>query len=154
LNFQIPTGSRSTFQDTGTLGLDPYVTYAQHFGRSSYGSFNFIGEVGYSFGVDGDRSSFFHTALHLDYDVVNAHKWYPLLELNWFHSTGSGKATDLPFEGGDLINFGSRQASGKDYLSLAPGFRYQFNPHFGAGIGAEFPISHRDLENFRLTLDV
>jgi hypothetical protein len=154
LTFEIPTGGSHAFQNTGTLGLDLYGTVAQHFGRTSYGSFNFIGELGYSFAVDDRRAEFFHSSLHLDFDVLNYHKFYPLLELNWFHYTGSGKATNFPFEGGDLINFGSTHASGKNYLSLAPGFRYQYNPHLGAGIGFEFPLTRKDLELTRLTFDI
>ena len=48
---------------------------------------------------------------------------------------------------------GSRQAPGKDYLSLAPGFRYQFNEHFQTGIGVEFPLARKDLELTRVTVD-
>src|SRR5262249_31555693 len=154
LTFEIPTGSRRVFQDTGTLSLDPYLTVAQHFGRSSFGSFNFIGEIGYSFAVDDRRSDFFHASLHLDYDVLNAHKWYPLAELNWFAFTGHGKETDLTFEGGDLINFGARNAGEPNFLSLALGFRYQFNPHFQTGAAVEFPLTGRDLELTRLTVDL
>ena len=40
LNFQIPSGPAKVYQDTGTLSLVPYVTGAQNFLRSSYGSFN------------------------------------------------------------------------------------------------------------------
>ena len=94
-----------------------------------------------------------HASLHLDYDVLNAHKWYPLLELNWFAYTGHGKETDLTFEGGDLINFGARNAGEPNYLSLAPGFRYQFNPHFQAGAAVEFPLTRKDLMLTRLTVD-
>jgi hypothetical protein len=153
LTFEIPTGSRRVFQDDGSLSIDLYGTVAQHFGRTSYGSFNFIGEAGYNFSIDNERSDFFHASLHLDFDIANAHKWYPLLELNWFHYTSSGNATPFNFEGGDLINFGSR-SSGHNYVSLAPGFRYQFNPHFGAGVGVEFPLTRKDIELTRLTFDV
>ncbi len=61
LNIEAPIGSNSVFQNTGTLGLDPYITYGQTFGRSSFGSFNFIGEAGYNFAVDDKRAEFFHT---------------------------------------------------------------------------------------------
>src|SRR5262249_21006610 len=67
LIFEIPTGSARTFQDTGSLSLVPYLTMGQNFLRSSYGSFNGVGEIGYSFGVDNKRSDFFMTSLHLDY---------------------------------------------------------------------------------------
>src|SRR5262249_20575277 len=71
LNFQIPTSSRAA-QDTGTVGLDPYITAAQSFGRQwGFGSFNFMGQAGYSFAVDDKRAEYFHTALHLDWNVAN-----------------------------------------------------------------------------------
>ena len=45
--------------------------------------------------------------MHLDFDVANLHRIYPLVELNWYHYNRSGKARDLNFEGADLVNFGS-----------------------------------------------
>src|SRR5262249_44717047 len=42
LNFQIPVGPGKVFQNTGTLSLTPYISYAQNFGKSSYGSWNFM----------------------------------------------------------------------------------------------------------------
>jgi hypothetical protein len=51
LTFQIPTGSAAA-QNTGTLGLVPYITFGQNFGRNwlqGYGSFNFMAEAGYNF---------------------------------------------------------------------------------------------------------
>ncbi len=46
LTLELPVGSSDVHQNTGTLGLDPYITYGQTFGRTSYGSFDFIGEAG------------------------------------------------------------------------------------------------------------
>src|SRR5207249_2615329 len=107
LTFQIPAGSSGVFQDTGNLSVMPYVTMGQSFGHSQYGSFNALGNFGYSFSADNKRSEYFSTNLHLDYDVHNLHRIYPLIELNWRYYTQSGKERDLTFEGGDLINFGS-----------------------------------------------
>jgi hypothetical protein len=155
LNFILPVGAAHVFQDTGTLSLDPYVTSAVTFGRTSYGQFDAIGELGYQFGVDDKRSDFFHASLHLDFDVASAHQYYPLLELNWFHYTDHGTAHPYPFEGGDLINFGSSGFSGsRDYLSLALGFRYAFNSHFQGGVYAEFPLATKDLMDWRVGLDL
>ncbi len=120
LTFQIPTGSAAD-QNTGSLGLVPYITFAQNFGRNwlqSYGSFNFMAEAGYNFSVDDQRSEYFQTSLHLDYDVANLHRIYPLVELNWFHMTKRGDARDLTFEGNDLVNFGSRDVTNRDLLTM------------------------------------
>jgi Putative MetA-pathway of phenol degradation len=156
LNIEAPIGSKSVFQDTGTLGLDPYVTYGQSFGRSSFGSFDFIGEAGYSFAVDSKRSEFVHSSLHLDYDVLNAHRWYPLLEMNYFHYTKSGRNTTLNgFDGVDLVNFGSSNVGKRDFVSLAPGLRYKFNENVIVGGAVEFPLTtQKELQDFRFTLDV
>jgi hypothetical protein len=155
LTFEIPAGDRNVFQHTGDLGLDPYITFGQSFGRTSYGTFNFLGELGYSFATDSQRTEYLHGSLHLDFDVGNLHKFYPLLELNWFHTTKFGRATDLGFEGTDLVNFGSATANGRDWLSLAFGLRYKFSEHFQLGTAFEWPVTDRkDLTDFRLTFDL
>ena len=39
VTFQLPVGSAKAYQDTGMLSLVPYLTAAQSFGHTSYGSF-------------------------------------------------------------------------------------------------------------------
>jgi len=157
LNFEIPTGAKKVFQNTGTLGLDPYITFARSFGRlpNGYGMFNVMGELGYNFAVDNKQTEFLHASLHLDYDVANLHKIYPLIELNYYHYTDAGKDRPLGFEGLDLINFGSTGVSGRDYLSMAVGGRYKFSENFQTGLAFEFPLtSPHDLLDYRVNLDV
>jgi hypothetical protein len=156
LTIEAPIGSKSVFQDTGTLGLDPYVTYGQSFGRSSFGSFDFIGEAGYNFAVDNKRAEFLHTSLHLDYDVLNAHRWYPLLEMNYFYYTKSGRNTTLNgFDGADLVNFGSSNLGNRNFLTIAPGLRYKLNENVIFGGAVEFPVTtQKELQDFRFTFDV
>jgi hypothetical protein len=155
LQFQIPTGSKSVFQHTGELSLVPYLSLAQNFGRTSYGSFNFVGTTGYAFSVNNKRSDYYYLSAHVDFDVANAHKIYPFLEMNWFYYTHSGTSTNLGFEGRDLVNFGSQQSKGINSLSIAPGFRYKFTENIQAGLATEFGLStNRDLMDFRLTVDM
>ncbi|HXG09411.1 MAG TPA: hypothetical protein VNK04_06450, partial [Gemmataceae bacterium] len=155
LTFQIPTGPQKVFQNTGDLSLVPYVSLGQNFLRSSYGSFNALGTTGYAFAVDDRRSEYYFLSFHLDYDIANLHKIYPLIELNWTHYTQAGGARNLRFEGRDLINFGARQVSGNDNLTLATGLRYKFTEWLQAGIATEWPIVNRkDLLDFRLTADL
>ncbi len=154
LTFELAIGSDHVFQNTGTLGLDPYLSYGVGFGRTSYGKFNFVGEIGYSFATDNDRSQFFHSSLHLDYNVANLDKIFPLVELNYFYYTKEGKADDLPFEGGDLVNFGASDAPQRDYLQMALGMRYKFNENIQVGGAFEFPLDHKDIELYRFNLDV
>ncbi len=155
LTLELPVGSHQEFQNTGTLGLDPYLSYSQSFGDSSFGSFNFIGEVGYSFAVDDKRTEFLHASAHLDYNVLRTHRFYPLVELNWFHDTRRGDNTDLDFEGADLVNFGSREATDRDLVTIAPGFRYKFTEWANVGTAVEFPLtSGKALQDFRWTVDL
>jgi hypothetical protein len=156
LIFEVPVGSSQVLQNTGDLSLDPYISFAQNFGKSSYGSFNFMTTAGYSFGVDGDRTDFLHAGFHLDYDVGNFHKLYPLIELNWFHYTSNGSASMLGFEGSDLFNAGSDGVAGHDELRLALGARYKFTENVQLGIAGEFSLigGGRHLDDFRLTVDM
>jgi hypothetical protein len=156
LTFEFPAGSGKVFQDTGTLGLDPYVSFGQTFGQSSYGSFNFLANTGYSFAVDSSRSEYFYTNFHLDYDIGNLHKIYPLVEMSWYHCTKAGHARNFDVEGTDLINFGSTGVSGKDLLIFAFGARYKFNEFVQTGAAVEWATADTSFfaEKFRLTLDL
>ncbi|HEY1379475.1 MAG TPA: hypothetical protein VGF55_21915, partial [Gemmataceae bacterium] len=127
VTFQLPVGPDKVAQDTGKLSIVPYVTAAQNFGCTTYGSFNAMATLGYSFRADSDRSDYLFTSWHLDFDVGNQHRLYPLIELNWFHYSRSGGARPFDFEGRDLVNFGSAFVDGRNNLSLATGFRYKFS---------------------------
>jgi hypothetical protein len=156
LTFQIPTGPAKVFQDTGSLGLVPYLSFAQNFLRSfEYGSFNFLNTTGYDFSTSDVRSPFFFTSFHLDFDVGNAHRIYPLIELNWFHYTQNGHNVPAGFEGGDLFNFGG-QAAGRNDLSIAIGARYKINDFIQTGLAVQWGLvdhSH-NVDGFRLTFDM
>jgi hypothetical protein len=152
---QIPVGSGKVFQDTGSLSVMPYFTIGHNFGRSCYGSFNVINVSGYNIRTDNTRSEYFTNSLHLDYDVGNLHKFFPLVELNWFYYTRSGKNVPLAFEGADLVNYGSTDVNGRNNLTIAPGMRYRVNDHIEAGGAVEFPlVGTKDINAFRMTFDV
>jgi hypothetical protein len=157
LTFQIPAGSGSVEQDTGDLSLVPYISLAQSFWRSSYGTFNAMATIGYDLRCDNQRSESFFTSWHLDYDIGNFHRIYPLVEINWFHYTRSGKVRPLNFEGRDLFNFGSEYVAGQNEASIALGARYKFrgSEAMQFGVAAELPIaSDHGMQEFRLTLDM
>lgn len=154
VTFQIPTGQAKVEQDTGNLSLTPYLSFAQNFGRNSYGSFNFMNTTGYNLSVNRERTDYFYSSFHLDFDVANAHKIYPFLEMNWYQYTRSGTSRPFGFEGRDLFNFGSTNVTGQGTLTLAPGARYKFTEQAQIGTAFEFPVvSPRDLVQFRWTLD-
>ena len=155
LDFQIPVGAATVFQNTGTLGLDPYISFAQNIPLGAWGGLNLMNTTGVAFGVDSQRSDYFHSSFHVDYDVQNAHKFYPLLELNWFQYIGNGKNLSQDFEGMDLFNFGATNISGRGTLSIAPGLRYRCNEHLQFGTTIEFMLtSPRDVQDFRWTFDM
>jgi hypothetical protein len=157
LTFEIPIGSGRVFQDTGDLSLIPYVSFGQNFFKTTYGSFNFLNTTGYSFATDNRRNDFFYSSFHLDFDVLNLHKIYPLMELNWTHWTTNSEAPRFyGFSGGDLVNFGNDGIAGHDDLSLAFGARYKFAEWFQVGTAVEFPLVNRSrgLMDYRLTFDL
>jgi hypothetical protein len=159
LTFEVPVGSSSAFQDTGSLSIRPYFSFAQNFGKTTWGSWNFMNTTGYDQRVDSERTDFFFSSFHLDLDAGNAHVFYPLVELNWIHYTRNGQARDFGFEGGNFVNFGSNGVAGHDELTVALGFRIMpFTQNIQFGLAGEFNVlgnqTGRHLDAFRLTADV
>jgi hypothetical protein len=158
LIFQIPAGSAKVFQNTGTLGLVPYLSAAKNFCLpAGWGSTNVMATTGYSFSVDNQRSQYYYLSLHWDYDIANTHMFYPFLELNWFHYTVGGKANvpGFGFEGLDLVNFGSNNVGGRDFLGIAPGLRFKLNEHIQAGAAVTWPLlKQKEINDYTLTFDI
>lgn len=154
LQFQIPVGSESAFQDTGSLSLVPYFSYAENFCRDwRIGSLNAMLGTGYSISVNNQRSDYYYLSAHLDLDVGNSHQFYPLTELNWIIYTSDGTSRPIGSEGRDLINFGG-QAKGNGMITWAIGARYKFSESAQIGGAFEIPIAGpRDVYSYRFTLD-
>jgi hypothetical protein len=112
--------------------------------------------TGMALSVNTRRTNYFHTSLHLDYNIGDLNKFFPMVELHWIHYTRNGRTRDIAFEGSDLFNFGSNGTAGRDELRIAPGFRYQHNRNLGFGIAGEWGLlgGGRHLEGFRLTADM
>lgn len=155
LMFQMPVGSRGTFQDTGRLTLVPYFSHARQLGKTDLGTWNLMNIAGYAFGTGTERSDYLFDTLHFDLDVANNHRFYPTIELSWFHYTSDGTARPgRGFEGRDLANVGAA-VGGRNFLTLAPGFRYKVTEAWQFGLTAELPLlGTRDLHQFRLGVDV
>jgi hypothetical protein len=155
LTFQIPTGPASVYQNTGGLSLAPYMNVAQKFGKSSWGSFNFMDTLGAAFSTTGQRSNYVYDSLHVDFDVANYHKFFPLIELNWLQYVRNGNANTLGFEGQDIANVGSTPVH-SDILTLALGARYKMSEAIQFGLAGSFPLwgGTGDLQLFRLTADM
>jgi hypothetical protein len=156
LLFDLAIGSGSVLQDTGDLSLVPYLSAAQTIARTDYGSFNYMSSLGYSVSVNHDRNDFFYWSNHLDFDVLNLNKIFPMVELNWFHTTSNGRSNQFfGFNGADLINFGAGGAAGLNDLSIALGARYKFTEWLQTGFAFDIPlVNNRDLMNWRITFDV
>jgi hypothetical protein len=157
LTFEVPIGSSKVGQDTGDLSLRPYFSFAQNFGRTDYGGFNFMNTTGYSLPIDDQRSHQFFSSFHLDYDIADQHKYYALVEFNWMYYPFNGGLRPFPFEGNNLYNFGSLGAGGRNDMSVAIGGRYKYSENLQFGLAAEFNVlgnSANHMDDFRLTLDM
>jgi hypothetical protein len=155
LMFEIPAGPDRVFQNTGNLSLTPYASFGQQFGASSFGRFHFLNTTGFEFACDNRRTDRFFSSFHLDYDIGNCHKYYPLIELNYAVFPRNGGERDLSVEGLDLANLGAKHVAGQNFLSLAVGGRIKiFDPMY-VGAAIEFPLlNQKELMQWRLTFDV
>lgn len=154
LQFQIPLGSSSVYQNTGKLSLVPYVSAGQTFLKTRFGGFNTLANAGYSFSTNGQRSDYFYASGHVSFDLLNRQKFFPLAEVNWFHYTTNGTSNFLAGEGRDLVNFGSL-AKGSSLVTGAVGARYRFSRRLEFGGAVELPIAgNRDFFRYRLLFDV
>jgi len=158
LAFELPIGASQVNQDTGNWSLRPYFSLAQNWWKTDYGSFNFLNTTGYALGIDSQRTDMFFSSFHISYDVGNAQKFFPLVEVNWSFYPFNGSARNIGFEGSNLINFGSAGVAGHHELTVAPGARYKFSEHLQFGVAAEFNVlgtqGGRHLDSFRLTVDM
>lgn len=156
MQFQLPTGPSTVFQDTGTLSVVPYLSFGARAGQMTFGTFHFMNIGGYSFSTGTERSDYFYDTIHLDLDAGDFHRFYPLVELNWFHYTTNGTSRPaFNFEGRDLANMGS-SAAGQNLVSIAAGFRYKFTETLHFGAAAEFPLAGSGtstFQQFRLGID-
>ncbi|HET6574265.1 MAG TPA: hypothetical protein VFG68_11715 [Fimbriiglobus sp.] len=151
--FHIPVGSASAYQDTGELSIVPYVTFSQRFLATRVGTFNGMVSTGYSFSTDKLRSDYLYLSSHLSFDIGNAHRFYPVLEMNWFHYTTNGSARSISGEGRDLINFGSL-AKGSSMVTGAIGGRVKLTRNTEIGVAYETPlIGNEDFFDYRFTVD-
>ncbi|QEL13555.1 transporter [Limnoglobus roseus] len=153
--FQIPTGPGKVYQDTGNLSIVPYISAGKtlcDFG--SIGSLNGIANAGYSISTNRLRSDYFYGTAHLDFDVRNNHRFYPIAELNYFQYTTDGQQRAFSGEGQDLFNFGS-QSKGAGLVTGALGGRFKITEAAQIGAAYELPLfGNRDVFRYRFTLDL
>lgn len=154
LQFQVPLGSSAVYQNTGKLGLVPYVSVGQTFLKTRFGGFNALANAGYSYSVNNLRSDYFYASGHVSFDLMNRQKFFPLAEVNWFQYTTNGNAQFLAGEGRDLVNFGSL-AKGSSLLTGALGARYRLSKSLEFGGAFEVPLAgNRDFFRYRFLFDI
>ncbi len=155
LLFQIPTGPEKVFQNTGSLSIAPYVSAGKTLGEwRDFGTFNGILSTGYAFSTNSERSEYFYGSAHLDFDIRNRNRFYPVAELNWFQYTKSGSVQTVSGHGHDLFNFGS-QSRNASLLTGAVGARYKITEAAQIGGAFELPLfGNKDIFQYRFTFDV
>lgn len=147
LRYETPWGNRAVFQGRGDGVLNPFLTGAQGFG-----DFHVQAYSGPRIPIAGEDSTFWDTALHMDYRLGN---FYPLGEVNWVHVMDDGRRLPISDEGFDLVNFGSTMAGGDSIVTLAFGGRYRIVDWCDVGATGEFPITGtQDVWGWRVTADV
>ena len=101
-----------------------------------------------------DRSDFFYTSAHLDFDIANGHRFYPVAELNWFSYTTNGQARPISTEGRDFANVGAA-AKGNNLVTWTLGMRWRsLNGRWEIGGGYEgYMFGQRGLFDGRFMLD-
>jgi len=152
--FQLPYGSSKAFQDTGRLSIVPYLSAGRKLWDTRYGTFNGLASSGYSFATNRQRSDYFYLSGHLDFDVGNKGRIFPLLEMNWIRYTTDGQARNLGVEGRDLGNFGS-QRGGTGLLTIAAGARFKLSDRWELGGAFELPlVGSKDIFQYRFTFDL
>ena len=152
--FQIPSGSSKAFQDTGRLSIVPYLSAGRRLWETQLGTFNGLASSGYSFSTNKVRSDYFYLSGHLDFDIGNKGRFFPLIEMNWIRYTTDGSATNLGVEGRDLANFGSQRA-GTGLLTMAAGARVKLTDNWQLGGAFELPlVGTRDIFQYRFTFDL
>lgn len=153
LLFEIPAGPMRAFQNTGNLSITPYASVAHSFWRNSYGAFDVMANLNWNIGTSNARSNFLNLSAQLDFDILNWHRFYPMLNFNWNIYTKDGKG-DVNFDGVDLVNFGGKDISGKSVVTLGPGFRYKWSETIQSGIGMDWAVvGNQFLQDFRLSID-
>ncbi len=154
LQFQLPVGGKNVAQDTGSLSLVPYATYARPFFKgSALGTVNTMLGTGYSFSTTSARSDYYYLSAHADLNVRDLNRIYPLAELNWQYYTTNGNVRNMGSEGRDLINFGGH-VKNTGILTGALGARFKISETAQIGAAYEIPLAGRkDFFDYRFTLD-
>lgn len=146
--FDIPIGSSTTLQG-GSAAVTPYLSYGQGFGDN----WHLLAAGGYHFSFNKSSTDFLYVSGHIDYGFFK--RFYPLAEVNWYYYTSNGNRQPANYEGGDILNIGANDVSGKSLVTVAAGFRFKFSESLQTGIVYEMPVVGSSmLERYRVMLDL
>lgn len=160
---ELPTGNRDVWQGNGDGAINLNLN-----GLKLINDWQFAGSLGFHLPIDSDEeSTTSFLSAHLGYNVTD--KFYLLAEANWFRVLSAGDGNPnfgaqlggavpgaVAFEGGDLINLGSANATlNKDIVTAAIGCRYMINAKSDIGFAYEIPLTEDSdsLMKDRITLD-
>lgn len=163
VTFELPTGNHDVFQGEGKGGVNLILS-----GLKMIGDWEFAGGAGVQIPLSQQQSTSSFVSAHASYEVC---KYFtPLVELNWYHvlDTGDGRRNFFSqagglvpviaqFEGGDLLNFGARNAfANRDFVTAAVGFRSRLFDNVDAGLAYELPLTSEQngIMKDRITVDV
>lgn len=135
LQYEVPTGEANIFQGQGSGNLGAYVVFGKEFWENWHGLLQF----GQNSAMNVQNSGYFMATAHVDRRFG---KFTPFYEANWFYYNQSG--TYLPtlnIEGGGLLNLGSGDVVGLNYVTNCVGFKYDLTRHAELGVGYEFQVS-------------
>ncbi|MEO1857453.1 MAG: transporter [Rubritalea sp.] len=154
---EVPTGNRDVLQGYGDSSVNLIASALK-----IHDAWQFSGAAGVQLPFDTKEQSVIGFAsAHVSYHVTE--RFVPLVELNWFRVISEGEGTGhvasslADFEGGDLINLGSVNASAnKDIVTAAIGARYKLTDRVNLGAAYEIPLTDEEanLMKSRVTLDV
>jgi len=157
--YEMPTGSirsgQIRLQGGGDGMLDLFASFGSQVGEKT----GFQSSAGFNLALDPDHdSSFFHSAFHVDHEVID--RLFAVIEGSLLSTIDEGQRTPAnpdaqlgSFEGYDLFNFGNRNSGTLATLGL--GARYRLSDHFQLGAAYEIPIgSRKDIINYRLITDL
>jgi hypothetical protein len=151
LTYELPVGSTRTQQGNGDGLFNLFLTGGMEFGRNN----RWVSGTGFLLPADsGAESSLWFWSNHFDHRIGDTNL-YGLVEFNWYHYMGSGRAFTLaPIEGGDLFNLGSVGVAGNDIVTGAFGLKYKPSNCVELGVAWELPLTdRRDVLDNRLTVD-
>ncbi len=154
---ELPTGNRDVFQGYGKGALNLTLSTLKMYDKWQFSTAT---GIHLPFDTDAESVTGFFSA-HASYALTD--KFTPIAEVNVYQALHDGQGTEVgvyslaDFEGGDLINLGSANASNHNTIvTAALGFRYKLTDQASIGAAYEVPLTpeENNLMKSRLTVDL